>query len=696
MRTILVDNYDSYSYNLFQLMASIFGVEPTVLLNDSPRWADIDLADCDAVVISPGPGRPDTYRDRGVALDHVRDGSIPVLGVCLGHQALGWFAGAQIVPAPHPRHGHLDRISHLGTDLFRGLPQDFVAVRYHSLCVAEPLPPDTVATAWSQDGVIMALRHERMPWWGVQFHPESVATEYGAALLSNFRDIVHEYRNRDHASAVKPRRAAPHRSVLKADLDFVVPVERVFTELFGSREHAFWLDSSRVEKGLSRFSFLGDAGGDCGEVLLATAGSGKVEVQCAGGDLVELDGSIFRVLEERIRDGAARWDSSLPFDLVSGYVGYFGYELKSECGSTNRHVSQQPDAAWMTASRLVAVDHETGRSWVLALTNGERPTTEAAQQWIKETVAALRRLRDRELAPDPVLALGEDRQPVVEQWLDRPRTRYLDDVRECQRALCAGESYEICLTNTVDMPFSGSPLELYRRLRSRNPAPYSAYVRFGDLHILCSSPERFIKIDPQRTVESKPIKGTARRDSDPVRDAGLRDELAVDPKARAENLMIVDLLRNDLGRICEIDSISVPRYMHVESYATVHQLVSTIRGRLRDEIGPVAAVQASFPGGSMTGAPKLRTMEIIDSLENRARGIYSGALGFFGFQGAADLNIVIRTAVISGDRITIGAGGAIVLDSDPDSEFDEMVMKASSVAQAIVASDLTISARRRM
>jgi para-aminobenzoate synthetase len=249
-------------------------------------------------------------------------------------------------------------------------------------------------------------------------------------------------------------------------------------------------------------------------------------------------------------------------------------------------------------------------------------------------------------------------------------------VTECQRQLRAGESYEICLTNRMHLPAGPDSLADYRRLRRINPAPYAAYLRFGELTVACSSPERFLRVDRSRGVESKPIKGTAPRGSDPVEDEQRRVSLQRCAKARAENLMIVDLLRNDLGQVCETGSVCVPSYLAIETYATVHQLVSTVRGTLRPEVSAVRCARACFPGGSVTGAPKLRTMEIIDRLENEARGIYSGALGYFGLGGCADLNIVIRTAVQWGDEVTVGAGGAIVLASDPQAEYDEMVHKA--------------------
>lgn len=687
MRTLLVDNYDSYSYNLYQLIASCYGVAPTVVTNDSARWSEINLDDYDAVFVSPGPGRPQARRDTGVAFDYICMSATPVLGVCLGHQALGWVSGADVIPAPQPRHGHLERIRHTGTDLFFGIPQDFVAVRYHSLCLAEPLPPQVEATAWATDGVVMGMRHREHPWWGVQFHPESVATEHGTTLLDNFRRLVRARRQLSTGTAVS---SAPRRIVTQLSVDFVVPTETLFTELFADRPYAFWLDSSRVENGLSRFSFLGEAGGECGEVFSARVGTGAVQIRDADGSIRHEPGSIFDVLEERLRCEPSPAYLSLPFDLVCGYVGYFGYEMKAECGSSNVHVAEQPDAWWMTASRMIAVDHENRRCWVLALGMTDPQSVSAARRWVDHTAKRLAELRGT-----PPRDIATERADTrAEPWLDRPQEIYLADIDACKQSLRVGESYEICLTNTVDIPFTGSPLDLYLHLRRCNPAPYAAFLRFDEVYVLSSSPERFLKIDSGRRVESKPIKGTVPRQSDSDLDRRARDQLAMSEKTRAENLMIVDLLRNDLGRVCEINTVTVPRFMHVESYATVHHLVSTVRGQLRAEVNPVAAVRACFPGGSMTGAPKLRTMEIIDTLEKRARGIYSGTLGFFGFQGVADLSIVIRTAVIASGRLTVGAGGAIVLDSDAGDEFDEMTVKAESVLQALPAGEVPLAARQ--
>ncbi|MEU6862234.1 aminodeoxychorismate synthase component I [Streptomyces sp. NPDC046876] len=694
--TLLVDNHDSYTYNLFQLIAEVNGREPLVLRNDDPRWEDLDLGAFDNAVVSPGPGHPGRRRDFGHSVLPLYHPDLPVLGVCLGHQGIGLHTGAPVTPAPEPRHGHLARIRHDGTGLFAGVPQDFTAVRYHSLRLSEPLPAGLEATAWAEDGVVMAIRSTERPHWGVQFHPESIASEHGRTLLANFRDLARAHRSSRRIPPAQPQPqpqpqpqspAAP--SAARADtgwrvhvrtLPAAVDTERTFTALYADSAHAFWLDSSMTAPGLSRFSFLGDAAGPHSEVLTYRVGDGSVLVEPAQGAPYREPGTVFDVLDARL--AARRVEApDLPFDLPGGYVGYFGYELKADCGAPNRHTAATPDAVWQFADRLIVVDHQEDRTYLIALAPDTPEDAQEAEAWLQHTHAALRAptasaAPDRPAAAVPVAASPAD-------FLGRGPVQYVRDIETCQEQLRAGESYEICLTDTLEISPPADDLAYYLRLRRINPAPYAALLRHPGLTVASASPERFLRIDADGWVESKPIKGTAPRSSDPVLDEQLRDELAASPKTRAENLMIVDLLRNDLGTVCEVGSVSVPRFMATESYATVHQLVSTIRGRLREDTGTIGCVRACFPGGSMTGAPKLRTMEIIDSLEDAARGVYSGALGYLGLGGAADLSIVIRTATILPDRMTVGAGGAIVLDSDPHAELDEMLLKASVPLRAL-------------
>jgi para-aminobenzoate synthetase len=711
MSTLLVDNYDSYTYNVFHLLAAVSGDEPIVVHNDMVSWRALSRWDFDAIVLSPGPGRPERWHDFGVCSDILRRSEIPVLGICLGHQGLGHVLDGMVASAPMVMHGRLSQVKHLDSGLFAGIPQDFSVVRYHSLAVTGPLGPEGRVSAWTDDGVVMGIEHRSRPLWGVQFHPESVASEHGRAVVENFYALARRHKTpRQHGSRSAGRPPPSPRPRTRRRRDSGVRLrsrsiagepstELLFQRLFGSAEHAFWLDSADAPTRLAQCSYLGTSAGADRCVLEYDAVEGMVRTHRAGGSKIER-GSIFDVLSRELYERAIEPPAELARGLLGGFVGYLGYECKADCGSSNAHRSDLPDATLMLANRVVAVDHIHHRTELFALCrDGE---SEDAERWLAEAEAVVdevlgappeasaQALRAERAAAVGGTGAGAPERPVRFRC-GRGREQYLADIARCQAALAAGESYEVCLTDQISTAASPEPFECYRLLRRVNPAPFAAYLKLGELAVLSSSPERFLAVDRDRRVQARPIKGTTPRSEDPVLDAALRAGLVQDEKTYAEHLMIVDLLRNDLGRVCEIDSVRVPELMVVEPYTTVHQLISTVTGMLERGRTPVECVRACFPGGSMTGAPKLRTMEIIDDIEREARGVYSGALGYFGLDGSVDLSIVIRTIVLRPGATTIGAGGAIVMQSDPREEFEEILLKArapmAAIAQAVTGSD---------
>jgi para-aminobenzoate synthetase len=695
MLTLLIDNYDSFTYNLFQLLAGENGVEPLVVRNDEASWEELSRLGFDNVVLSPGPGRPEHERDFGVCAEAIRRCEAPLLGVCLGHQGLGWAHGGRVARAPRPMHGQVRPVEHAGSPLFAGIPSRFEATRYHSLCLERPLPAALEEIAWADDGVVMAVAHRDRPQWGVQFHPESIASEHGRRLLANFRDLTaaarpsekagrpSRHERRSPAGTAGPRRGRS-LALRSRRLDLALDPAQAFATLYGHSGAAFWLDSSRPGEG-ARFSFMGDASGPRGATVAYDVGAGLVTVRRDGATEV-LAETVFDYLERELAC-LRPLESDLPFDFECGFAGYLGYELKADCGGADAHRSPLPDAALVFADRMLAFDHEQNHLYLLCLHEPE--TEKASETWLEATAAHLARLGAAAAArgtgegtTEPPRCCSADPSPVA-LALARSHSHYLEDIAACERHLLDGESYELCLTNTILAELDVDPLALYMELRQANPAPFASYLRLGDLAVLSSSPERFLAVGRGGGVEAKPIKGTSARSEDPKEDARLAAALVEDEKSRAENLMIVDLLRNDLGSVCEVGSVEVPALMEVESYETVHQLVSTVTGRLREGAGPIDCVRACFPPGSMTGAPKLRAMEILDELEGRARGVYSGAIGYFGAGGGCDLSVAIRAIVLDGETATIGAGGAIVLQSDPEREYEEMLLKALAPLRAI-------------
>jgi para-aminobenzoate synthetase len=708
MRTLLVDNHDSYTYNVFHLLAAASGEEPMVVNNDAVSWRVLSRSDFDAIVLSPGPGRPERWHDFGVCRDILRYSEAPVLGICLGHQGLGNMLEGGVGSAPEAMHGRLSRVRHEGTGLFRDVPQDFEVVRYHSLAITGSMGPQGRETAWAEDGVVMGAEHRSRPMWGVQFHPESIATEHGRKIAENFFAMAERHREgrtgtpRLRRSRAQARPAAPVADLPSVEstssegaaglrlewreLDGEAPTEQLYERLFADFEASFWLDSADAPTWLARCSYLGTSAGPGAALVSYDVEAGEVAIERDGVRTVQHK-SIFDFLDRELERNQVEPPAGFDRGLLGGYVGYLGYECKADCGARNLHSSDLPDAAFLLANRVIAVDHQRGRTFLFAL--GPEGDAEAGSwlDYAEPIVAAA----IAEPPPEAPLAPPQEPGSQVEFRCGRGRERYLADIVRSQAELAAGESYEVCLTDQISTDASPDPYALYRRLRRANPAPFAAFLRFGENAIVSSSPERFLSVDRERQVQARPIKGTVSRHDDPVEDAARVAFLEADEKTKAEHLMIVDLLRNDLGIVCEVESVEVPDLMVVEPYATVHQVVSTIVGNLEPRRSAAECVRACFPGGSMTGAPKERTMEIIDGLEDEARGVYSGGIGYFGFDGTTDLSIVIRTIVMRPGRTTIGAGGAIVMQSDPEDEFDEILLKARA-PMATIAETVTGSA----
>src|SRR5438552_14184220 len=437
MRTLLIDNYDSFTFNLFHLLGEVNGDEPIVVRNDDLPWQELAALPVDNIVISPGPGRPEHERDIGVSLEALQRAEVPVLGVCLGHQALAQVTGGTIDHAPEVMHGRLSPIDHDGRGLFAGIPQGFAAVRYHSLVVGA-VPPALRVTAWTPDKVVMGLEHRTRPLWGVQFHPESISTEHGRTLMRNFRDLTRAHGRPPARAPRPPREPVAGPRVRHRTLQAWCDPEAAFVALYGDREHAVWLDSSRAEPGLARFSFIGVPDGPLGQVVRYDVGTRVLTVEGADGR-EELQEDVLDYCRREL--GRLRADApELPFEFTCGFAGYLGYELKADCGGALVHPSPLPDAALVFCDRLVAFDHHERRVHLVALADGEGAAE--AEAWLAAT--------EHELEG---LALPPPSAPPAPGTLSfaarEDRGAYVANIAACKQEIFEGESYEICLTTQL-------------------------------------------------------------------------------------------------------------------------------------------------------------------------------------------------------------------------------------------------------
>ena len=414
----------------------------------------------------------------------------------------------------------------------------------------------------------------------------------------------------------------------------------VFVQFYAGEPAAFWLDREFAPE--NQFSVMG---------------AGNLISNSTVNERDEVTSTLSRM--------AYGPELELPFEWRPGLVGALSYEGEEQ---------------FIEASRAIVFDHRSQGMHFIGLFENQNDF----DFWHH---AALLRLGLSGGQVANYLHAQPKNTDAASAKLRHPEAQYLGMIASAQRHISIGDVYQVCLTNELTIETQEAPLAVFLRLRESNPAPYSTFLKLHDLAVVSSSPEQFLKVQTSGEVSTKPIKGTRPRGATPEKDAAIATELQSDAKERAENLMIVDLMRNDIGKVSRVGTVAVPKLFEIESYATVHQLVSTVTGQLEEGESAWSAILAAFPGGSMTGAPKIRAMEIIEQLERGQRGTYSGCLGYLGADGSAEFAMTIRSIIFQDGRATIGVGGGITIDSDPSAELEETKLKAKALLAALNAAD---------
>ncbi len=459
--------------------------------------------------------------------------------------------------------------------------------------------------------------------------------------------------------------------------DLLTPVS-AFLAIAADEPDAFLLESVERGEQIGRYTFLG------ARPYMQVHARGNEIVIHRGKKKEKRQGSAIQVIKELLRQHRPATVSGLP-PFTAGAVGYFAYDAVRQLENIGEHTRDDfslPDCVLMFFDRLLAFDHLRHQIHIIATADVSRQSPRKAYDRAAADIAVLEKKLAAGLRPGHLQKASRPATGKLKIHAVTPRQRYMDSVRRAKEYIAAGDIFQVVLSQRLDFTPSVAPFDIYRALRTVNPSPYLYFLRMGDAHVLGSSPEMLVRVT-DRKLEYRPIAGTRWRGRDDAEDRRLEQEMLHDEKERAEHVMLVDLGRNDLGRVSEYGSVKVKDLMYVERYSHVMHIVSALEGKLRGDLDALDAFAACFPAGTLSGAPKVRAMQIIEELEPSRRGIYGGSVLYADFAGNLDSCIAIRTMLMLGKKAFLQAGGGIVADSDPVKEFEESMNKAQAVLRAV-------------
>ncbi|EPX71104.1 para-aminobenzoate synthase [Schizosaccharomyces octosporus yFS286] len=692
LRILLVDCYDSYTFNVHDLIQRVSSeCTITTVHWDTARPDLWDRLNCfDAIFIGPGPGNPSEY---AFVFEKIWNSDVPTLGICLGFQSLALYYGCSVDKMPTlPWHGRASSIRTTNDSIYQNLPL-VKGMRYHSLYV-DSIPTNAlrVLAKSTEDQIIMAIEAVEKPHYGILYHPESIGSSDAVSIVRNFFNVVRKSRMKNQSTAsrvtgfdaleIQPspfikNPGIPTMRISSQEIPWVDPLT-VVDYLINVNKPICFLDSAKKP---GKFSIVGFFDGPFSHFIRYKKSiSTTYIVNCHNNREEKYEGDFWEIVAKFMdQHKAFPIDSKLPFH--GGIIGAIGYEcsdyssrsiaeISSFADSAERNEKNYVDAELAFVDRSIVFDLEDKKAYVQTL----HPTDDRLHIWWKDLLCDLEKFNKRTTKPH---GCGSTTKKPTEQ-------DYTDRVRVCQEKLLAGDSYEMCLTDTTFAstdPYL-SDYDLYLQVRSHNPSSFAGFLRFPHLTLLCCSPERFMKYE-NSTCHFSPIKGTLKKGPQMTYEEA-RSKL-LNPKDTAELNMIIDLIRNDLHQLAKKGSVEVPQLYQVEEHPTVYSLLSHIYGQVDKSVTAWDVLAKCFPPGSMTGAPKLRTVRMLEELEPHGRGIYSGTLGYWDVTGSSEFNVVIRSAFkYDEDNLwRIGAGGAVTVLSTPLGEYEEMLLKVNSILPAL-------------